>query len=146
MFKNNLSKLASALCLSIVISGAGLSDLHAAPMTFQSAVAEYKAGKYQSALAMFKAFAKASPNNVTVHYYTALCHHALNHVEQARQEYNFVIANGEPSFKALAEKAMSRLGSAQPSSATAASQGPTSPSQAVPARRAKKVIDFYADW
>ncbi len=146
MFKIHLNKLAAALCLSMVVSGTFLIGSHAAPMTFQSAVAEYKAGKYQSALAMFKAFAKASPNNVTVHYYTALCHHALNHVEQARQEYNFVIANGEPSYKALAEKAMSRLGIAQTSNATAASQNPNSPSQAVPARRAKKVIDFYADW
>jgi len=146
MLKNKLNNLALALSCSIVIGGVCLiNTVEAGSLTFQSAVAEYKAGKYQSALAMFKSFAQASPNNALVHYYLALCHHNLNHVEQARQEYNFVIAKGEPSYKALAEKGLSRLGgsasvsASSPSSAGSASQVPA-------AQRAKKVIDFSAEW
>ncbi len=142
-----LYKLTLTLGSSIIIGAAFVPRALAEPLTFQSAVAEYKAGKYSSALVMFKAFAKASPNNVLVHYYLAMCHHNMGHVDQARQEYNFVVAKGEPSYKALAEKGLTRLtGSPAAAGASNASQDQNAPSQVAPARRAKKVIDFYADW
>lgn len=152
MRKPIMHKLLFALSSSIVFSGAVVvTKALAAPMTFQSAVAEYRAGKYSSALAMFKAFAQSSPNNVQVHYYLAMCHHRMGHVEQARQEYNFVIAKGEPSFKALAEKGLTSIAGASASSgAVASSSGSTtgsSSSTPVPAsQRAAKVMDFTATW
>jgi len=147
MKRMNLYKLTLTLGFSIIFGTAFVPKALAAPLTFQSAVAEYKAGKYSSALAMFKSFAQASPNNVLVHYYLAMCHHNMGHVEQARQEYNFVVARGEPSYKALAEKGLTRLtGSHNTAGSSNAAKDPNAPSQVAPARRAKKVIDFYADW
>lgn len=81
-----------------------------------------------------------------VRYYLALCHHALGHVELARQDYNLVISNGDASYKALAQKALTQLGSKSSSGASTSSPDPNTPSQVAPARKAKKVIDFYADW
>ncbi len=144
MIKKRLNKWAIALCCSIAIGGSYFyNSVQAAPMTFQSAVAEYRAGKYSSALPMFKAFAQSSPNNIQVHYYLAMCHHRLGHVEQARQEYNFVISRGEPSFKALAEKGLTSLAGASASSgAVSSSSGSSVPSS----QRAAKVMDFTATW
>mgnify|MGYP003384397749 CR=1 FL=1 len=146
MSKSKLRQFALACCSSLAMASVFISSSQAEPMTFQSAVAEYKAGKYQAALPKFKAFAQANPNNIMARYYLALCHHALGHVELARQDYNLVISNGDASYKALAQNALTRLGSKSSSGASTSSPDPNTPSQVAPNRKAKKVIDFYADW
>jgi len=124
----------------------------AAPMTFESAVAEYKAGKYQSALSMFKTFSASSPSNPYVHYYIGLCQHRLGHIDQAKQEYQFVVNSRDGKLSPMAQQALSQLSGARTSGGSvsqgaagqAASSG--SPSQVSSSRKAKKIIEFYADW
>lgn len=148
--KSKLQKLILAISTLICVQSAAL----AAPMTFESAVAEYKAGHYQSALSMFKAFSASSPSNAYVHYYIALCQHRLGHIDQARQEYQFVIQGRDAKLAPMAQAAMAQLsrahtsgssGSQTPAVANGTAQS-SSPSQVSPGRRAKKVIEFYADW
>lgn len=148
MFKKNLHKLLLASgCVLFIGTGAQAEQL-----TFQSAIAEYKAGKYREALSMFRAFNATSPNNATVHYWMALCHHQLGHIEQAKQEYQAVVASGDPRLKPMAEAGLGKVSGVRTSgsnSITAASTSSTSsvkPSQTSSAQKAKKVIEFYADW
>ncbi len=119
-------------------------------MTFQSAVAEYKAGKYQSALSMFKTFNASSPNNPLVHYYIGLCQHRLGHIDQAKQEYQFVVTAGDVKLRPMAQQALIQLSGTHASGGGFVSQSQagsaTSPSQTSSSRKAKKVIEFYADW
>lgn len=127
------------------------SALFAAPMTFDSAVAEYKAGRYQSALTMFKTFSATSPNNAYVHYYAGLCQHRLGHIDQAKQEYQAVLNSRDPKLSPLAQQAIAQLSRTHASGGTVAqsSSGTVSggsPSQTPSGRKARKVIEFYADW
>ncbi|MDX2107980.1 MAG: tetratricopeptide repeat protein [Candidatus Melainabacteria bacterium] len=147
--KSKLQKLILAVSALICVQSAAL----AAPMTFESAVAEYKAGHYQSALSMFKTFGASNPNNAYVHYYIALCQHRLGHIDQARQEYQFVVQSRDAKLGPMAQTAMAQLSRAHTSGSGSVSQAPasgttqgSSPSQVSSSRRAKKVIEFYADW
>lgn len=151
MFKKNLNKLLLASgCVLLMGTGAQAEQL-----TFQGAIAEYKAGKYREALSMFRAFNATSPNNATVHYWMALCHHQLGHIEQAKQEYQAVVASGDPRLKPMAEAGLGKVSgvrtsgsgsSFSSSSVTSTSNSSVKPSQTSSAQKAKKVIEFYADW
>lgn len=118
MFNKNLSKLLlAASCLLVFSSG-----VQAGPISYQTAVAEYKAGKYQSALSMFRALNASSPKNALVHYYMALCQYGLGHVEQAKQEYQIVIDSGDVRLKPLAEAGLGKMSKIR-TSGTPASSG-----------------------
>ncbi len=124
------------------------SSALAAPMTFEGAVSDYKAGKYQSALSMFKTINASRPNNAYVRYYMGLCQHRLGHIEQAKQEYQAVITIGDTKLKPLAQQALSQLSGTHTSSSGYSSPAgsASTPSQTTSSRKVKKVIEFYADW
>lgn len=94
--------LSSALALLCTVAFA------AAP-TFKEAVSEYNAGKYKDALAKFTVLMKANNTNATLHYYSAMCHQNLGQLGEARTEYQFVAANGEPALQGYAQKALASL-------------------------------------
>lgn len=145
MFKRKLSKLLMVASCLLVFANAAT----AGPLTFQAAVAEYKAGKYQSALSMFKQLSASSPSNALTHYWIAVCQHQLGHIEQAKKEYQFVVNSGDPRLKPLAEAGLGKISGARTSGSTssAPSGAPAgSPSQTTAANKVKKVIEFYADW
>lgn len=147
MFKRKLSKMfLAASCLLVFANAAS-----AGPLTFQAAVAEYKAGKYQSALSMFKQLSASSPTNALTHYWMALCQHQLGHTEQAKKEYQFVVNSGDARLKPLAEAGLGKMSGVRTSGsstspATASGTPAGSPSQTTSANKVKKIIEFYADW
>jgi len=151
-FKKLQKFLLAASMIVCVQSGA-----LAGPMTFESAVAEYKAGKYQSALPMFKSFAARSPNNALVQYYIGLCQHRLGHVEQAKQAYQIAVSARDARISPMAQSALSQISGVRTSGSSGSTGGSSnqiqsggastaSPSQASSRGKAKKVIEFYADW
>jgi uncharacterized protein YkwD len=95
--------LASLLSFSI-----GLAVL-AGPVSFQQAVSDYNAGKYSLALSEFESYKSAYPNYAQVHYYLALCHQSLNHVDKARAEYQWVAERASGSLKPLAAAGLAGL-------------------------------------
>ena len=116
---------------------------YAAPGSFEQAVADYSAGHYSRALSEFQSCKTSFPSNTMVHYYLALCHQGLNHVDEAKSEYQWVMANGDSRLKAVAAKGFAQLSNAR----TSVAYAPTS-SAAQPAAssKLKKIIEFYADW
>ncbi|HEY9788296.1 MAG TPA: hypothetical protein V6D17_23105 [Candidatus Obscuribacterales bacterium] len=141
MKKQHLVKAFTVLICFMPAASAG-------PVAFQQAVADYNAGKYSQALAEFESYKAAYPTNALTRYYIALCRQALGHINQAKQEYEWVSANGDPSLKALAAQGLQRLGgvkmsgtgSSTPTSTAAPSAGATVTA------KVKKIIEFYADW
>lgn len=123
--------------------------------TFKGAVEAYNSGKYAAALQDFKVFKASSPNNVLTRYYLALCHQAMNHTSEAREEYQFVSSYGDPTLKSHALKGLAQLGSMRSSSSgtsvamsggySGGSAKPTTPA-APAATKVKKIFEFYADW
>lgn len=142
-----IKKLKKLVLTATVLFGIQSGAL-AAPMTFEGAVADYKAGKYQSALSMFKTINASRPNNAYVRYYMGLCQHRLGHIDQAKQEYQAVISIGDTKLRPLAQQALSQLSGAHSSSSGYSSPAGSSstPSQTTSSRKVKKVIEFYADW
>ncbi len=120
----------------------------AAAVTFAQAVQDYNSGKFSLALSEFSTISQRYPSNVLTHYYMALCHQSLNHISQAKIEYQFVVASGDAKLKAHANKALTALsytGGSSYATATPASSGAGGPS-ANGVTKVKKVIEFYADW
>ncbi len=123
---------------------------------FLQAVDQYNKGQYRQALAGFNGLKTKYPNDTKVHYYLALCHQALNHVADARTEYQWVQSNGrDPALKAHAGKGLQVLSQMHSSGSSAANPSPSGggqlPGGAGPvasggATKVKKVIEFYADW
>mgnify|MGYP003384433100 FL=1 len=142
-----IKKLKKLVLTATVLFGIQSGAL-AAPMTFEGAVADYKAGKYQSALSMFKTINASRPNNAYVRYYMGLCQHRLGHIDQAKQEYQAVISIGDTKLRPLAQQALSQLSGAHSSSGGYSSPAgsASTPSQTTSSRKVKKVIEFYADW
>lgn len=139
------------LVIAISIWLAVQPPAHSAP-SFKDAVAAYNAGKYAQALQDFSAFKASSPNNVLTRYYLALCHQALNHTSQAKEEYNFVLSYGDPTLKGYASKGLAQMSglrsqsSSQASSAVIKSGGGSVGQQAPAPTKVRKVIEFYTDW
>jgi thiol-disulfide isomerase/thioredoxin len=158
-----MNKPSSAIVLTLLLSSAlSLSGLAAVP-SFQSAVADYNAGKYTVALNEFKQFEASYPKNGMSHYYLALCYQSLGDRTNARQEYNLTNQYGDATLKGYAQKALAFLGgsggsgSAGSASTTSGAGGsPTfTPAQLVAAGRANgsiktaqvsEVMEFYTDW
>lgn len=120
---------------------------------FGDAVNLYKSGNYSQALQDFTSIKAAYPNNALTHYYLALCHQALNHVTEAKTEYQWVSNYGDPTLKGHAAKGLAQLGTlrAQTGSVSIATASPVSSSAAGPPAaggptKVKKIIEFYADW
>ena len=85
---------------------------------FNQAVADYNAGRYSQAAAQFESVKAAYPTNGLNRYYLALCHQALGHLDQARQEYQYVATTNDARLKALAMQGMQKLGGASRTTST----------------------------
>lgn len=135
-----------------------LMPVYGAPASFQEAQADYNAGRYAQALSKFEPYAANYPGNALVRYYLGLCHLALNHNSQARQEFQFVASCNDAKLASQARTGLAQLNklggvaAASAGPAVAAPAGGASgaaangtPSPAVKGKL-KKVIEFYADW
>jgi thiol-disulfide isomerase/thioredoxin len=124
----------------------------AAP-TFNQAVSDYNAGRYAQALAEFKQFEAAYPNNGLVHYYIGLCNQSLNQRAEAKGEYQWVIAHSDPKLKQLAltgVAALDRLsvshGSTFTSPSLTASNSNIATNNAIHGTKVKQILDFSTSW
>lgn len=128
--------------------------MQAAPVSFQQAQADYNAGKYAQALAGFEPYAAKYPGNPLVRYYVGLCHLALKHNPQARQEFQFVSTCSDAKLASQAKTGLAQLDRLSGSIASAAPAANAPAGDTKPAPQAaskvkgklKKVIEFYADW
>jgi predicted Zn-dependent protease len=141
----------AVLGLSLLAAAVVQSGSTAQSGAYAEAVRDYSAGHYASALSKFKECEAAYPTNVLVHYYAAMCEQSLAHIEQAKQEYAWVVQHApEGSIKANSATALSRLASVKTQIAYASpSRGFSSvaaPTTAPVARKVKRIIEFYADW
>jgi uncharacterized membrane protein YgcG len=128
----------------------------AAP-SFQEAAALYNAGKYPQALSMLQTIEPSFPNNPWVHYYMALSHQAMGHIEQAKAQYQIVVNSRDPKLCGQAATGLSQLsgvrtsgGGGSSASTAAASSGGGSGGggggQKLAMGKVKKVLDFWAVW
>lgn len=135
-----LAMLAGLICVQQTL---------AAPVSFQQAVKDYSAGQYALALSEFEPYKASNPNNALVRYYIALCHQGMNHFSQAKTEFEWVAAHGDPKLAAMAKagfEQLSRINSGS-SRGTAIASAPTAVGGSTkPAAKVKKIIEFYADW
>jgi tetratricopeptide (TPR) repeat protein len=120
-----------------------------AQMTFEQAVHEYNSGRHARALSELKKYEASYPNNTLVHYYIALCEQALNHLPQAKAEYQWVVTNGDAKLRAQAAAGFAQLSnvrtsaySSPSSSNLAIAQGSTSSART----KVRKVLVFDADY
>lgn len=143
------------LMTAAVVAACSLAPAFSAPASFQQAQADYNAGRYAQALAEFQPYAAKYPGNPLVRYYVGLCHLALNHKPEARQEFQFVSTCSDSKLAAQARSGLAqldKLGGAIASAATPAATPQSAPAggsqQAAPQPKGKlkKVIEFYADW
>ena len=122
--------------------------VQAAPDAYQKAKGDYDSKNYASALAQFKTLAAAYPRNALCHYYLALCHQAMGHVPQAKQEFQVVQQLDRGSLGQYAAQGMRQLSGAGSSrgggAITIASAGGSGSSQA--RSKVRKIYEFYADW
>ncbi len=127
----------------------------AAP-SFQEAAALYNAGKYPQALSMLQTIEPSFPNNPWLHYYMALSHQAMGHIEQAKAQYQFVVNSRDPKLCGQAATGLSQLSgikttgsggsSAFPSAASGGGSGSGSGSgQRLATGKVKKVLDFWRE-
>lgn len=120
----------------------------AAPDAYQKAKGDYDSKNYAAALTQFKALAAAYPRNALCHYYLALCHQALGHVPQAKQEFQVVQQLDRGSLGQYAAQGMRQLSGASSASGSGAiaiaSAGGASSTQA--RSKVRKIYEFYADW
>lgn len=141
--------------LPVLISILGLLALSlpviAGPGSFEQAVGLYKSGKYAQALESFKQFGAAYPNNGLVHYYTAMSHQAVGHIDQAKQEYQLAANYGDASLKQLAAAGLAQLSHVRTqgsysgsSSATSASATQTASAPKAGAK-VRRILEFYSD-
>ncbi|MCA9805731.1 MAG: tetratricopeptide repeat protein [Cyanobacteria bacterium HKST-UBA02] len=139
---------------SLVIASVLMASLAAPPVlaqkiTYPQAVATYKNGNYAQALSQFKQVDAAFPNNAMVHYYIALCHQGLGHLNLARSEYQQVVNMGDARLAGLARQGLNQLSGAKTQVYSGGSPSQISATQqpAMPAKKiARKVLYFYADW
>jgi len=143
-------KQVAALTVSLTIAQSSALSADSYPQ----AVKDYSAGNYARALSQFKSLEVTYPTNILVHYYAALCQQAVGHLDQARTEYSWVIANGDAKYKSMATTGLNQLANARTQIAYASpSQGAISPDRGsgaapstAPKAKLKKAIEFYADW
>lgn len=159
MKKTQTTKASIVITLSIAFTA--IQGAYAAP-NFNQAVADYNAGRYSQAAAQFEAVKAAYPTNGLNRYYLAMCHQALGHLDQARQEYQYVATTNDARLKALAMQGMQKLGGAKaptvgynpnPAAVAAANaamaamkNGQTGSSTNPNAMPVKKIYKFTAPW
>lgn len=134
---------ASALILASIFCGVYQPEARA--NGFQQAVLEYNQGHYTSALSEFQTFKRAYPNNALVRYYLALCHQALNHIDEAKAEYEWVGANAPADLAGKAKMGLSRLSGVRTSVAFSGSSGAAASSGASQ-EKVRRILEFYADY
>lgn len=144
-----MRKKTSLILASVLIASLAAPPVLAQKVTYPQAVATYKTGNYAQALAQFKQVDANFPNNALVHYYMALCHQGLGHLNLARSEYQQVTGMGDVRLAGLARQGLNQLSGAktQVYSGGSPSQAPATQQPGAPAKKiAKKVLYFYADW
>lgn len=123
----------------------------AGPVSFQQAVADYTAGKYNQAESELEGYKRAYPTNAMVHYYLALCKQAMGHLESAKAEYLWVSQNGDARLKGMAQAGFDQLSKVRSSNSSAVAATPAAATTApattqIASAKVKKIIEFYADW
>jgi tetratricopeptide (TPR) repeat protein len=145
-----MRKLRLKSCFAVLtISVAALQSPAMSQASFQQAVQDYNSGKYGRALSEFKSMEASYPNNALTHYYIALCEQTVGHLEQARAEFRWVIANGNSQLKAMATTGLNQLANAKTQvsyAPSATASAPASPTSTAPKAKVKKILEFYADW
>jgi hypothetical protein len=121
-------------------------------MNFQQCVQEYNNGRHAQALSEFKKYEASYPNNSLVHYYIALCEQALNHLPQAKAEYQWVAQNGDAKLKAQAAAGLAQLSNVSTSSGSSSSSSrnvavaQSSSSSSTGRTKVRKILVFDADY
>ncbi|MGD9684312.1 MAG: tol-pal system YbgF family protein [Candidatus Obscuribacterales bacterium] len=143
-----MRKQTSLVLASVLVASLAAPPVLAQKITYPQAVATYKNGNYSQALSQFKQVDAAFPNNAMVHYYMALCHQGLGHLNLARSEYQQVVNMGDARLAGLARQGLSQLSGAKTQVYSGApSQVSATQQPAMPAKKiARKVLYFYADW
>jgi tetratricopeptide (TPR) repeat protein len=126
----------------------------AAPASFQQAVADYNSGKYTLALSELDGYKAMYPTNALVHYYSALCHQALNHLDQAKTDYQYVAEHGDARLQSMSRTAIDQLSRVHSqmsfSGASAApavsSSAPRMVANSLAQGKVKRILEFSADW
>lgn len=144
----------SLSAISLLIIGISIGTANAGPPSFQQAVADYQAKRYQAALEKFKVISASYPNNALCHYYLGMTQQALGHIEQAKQEYQLSIQYGDVRLKQLGQQGLSILGGARTqiaygggsSPAPRAFSGGSNAGATQSKGKVKKIYEFYADW
>jgi hypothetical protein len=149
-------KTAANVAVGLLVAGLGFFTTRAiAAPSFQEAVADYNSGKYAHAVSTLQVVKASYPNNALVHYYLALSEQAIGHIEQAKAEYQWVIASRDPKLAPMATTGLSQLtgarttgsgGGSSSSSATASADAPGGGGQKLAMGKVKKVLEFWATW
>lgn len=142
--------------LGVLLLSALSTNMALATPTFQEAVSDYNSGKYARALGILKNFKAQFPNNPLVHYYIALCEQAMGHIPQAQEEYQWVVAQGDPRLAPQAATGLAQLAGKRVSggggsrsgsySATSTSPSQPGPSSSTGKPKVSKVLEFWAEW
>jgi hypothetical protein len=125
----------------------------AAPASFQQAVADYNGGKYSLALSELDSYKAVYPTNALVHYYSALCHQALNHLDLAKTDYQYVAEHGDARLQSMSRSAISQLSHVHAqtsfsgaSAPMASSSAPRMVANSLAQGKVKRILEFSADW
>lgn len=141
--KQLTTAIVTACCSALLSGQLGLAE----GVSFQQAVNDYTAGKYSQALSQLKVYESSYPDNALVHYYVALCHQSLGHIEQAKKEFQWVADRGDARLRVMAQTGLQQLSRAHTQIAYAPTTSSTpARSSTAPIAKIKKVIEFYADW
>lgn len=105
-------KIRALILSSLVSAFVAMPGSYCAP-NFNQAMADYNAGRYGQAAAQFEAVKAAYPTNALNRYYLAMCHQALGHFDQARQEYQYVATTNDARLKGLAMQGLQKMGGAR---------------------------------
>jgi len=143
--------VATVAILALACLGFFSTRALAAP-SFQDAAALYNAGKYPQALSMLQTIEASYPNNPWVHYYMALSHQAMGHIEKAKAEYQIVVNSRDPKLCGMAATGLSQLSGIKTSGSGSSAPAPLASSsgggggQKLAMGKVKKVLDFWATW
>jgi len=148
--QNQKCRWSIALATSISLFTLLCVRVTAAPVSFQQAVNDYKVGNFAKALPELQAYGLQYPDNALVHYYIGLCHQGLNHLDQAKKEFQWVSEHGDVRLRPLAQAGLQRLSRVNTHITYGSRGGVSSTSVLANApqtnNKIRRVIEFYADW
>ena len=145
---------------SLVVLALTVSSASAAVNVLQQGITDYNHAQYAVGLKKFLIVEKQGPANsiAMAHYYAALCEQNLNQTSEAKAEYEWLLAYGNPMLKGYAQTGLENLGR-RASSRVAASSTPAASSHAAAIAAAtaapasslsnggvRKVIEFTTGW